>query len=102
MLWDLDSRPHEVILLKIKHIRHKKKYGERKLSLFSHFLAVKLFANAFASLPSFWAYSASLSKAFVRSFSFLEAEFNAKESLIIAIEAIISERIVIAIKNNIV
>ncbi len=28
LLWDLDARPHEVALLKIKHIRLKEKYGE--------------------------------------------------------------------------
>ncbi len=28
LLWDLDARPHEVTLLKIKHIRLKEKYGE--------------------------------------------------------------------------
>ena len=63
-----------------------------------NFSAARLFANAFASLPSFYVCSAFLSKAFARLFSFLEAEFNAKESLIITVEAIISERIVIAIK----
>lgn len=28
LLWDLNARPHEVALLKIKHIRLKEKYGE--------------------------------------------------------------------------
>ena len=28
LLWDLNARPHEVTLLKIKHIRLKEKYGE--------------------------------------------------------------------------
>src|SRR5215211_1182220 len=28
LLWDLNARPHEVSLLKIKHIRLKEKYGE--------------------------------------------------------------------------
>lgn len=28
LMWDLDARPHEVTLLKIKHIRLKEKYGE--------------------------------------------------------------------------
>lgn len=28
--WDLDSRPHVITLLKIKHIRLKEKYGEGK------------------------------------------------------------------------
>jgi integrase/recombinase XerD len=28
LLWDLSARPHEVSLLKIKHIRLKEKYGE--------------------------------------------------------------------------
>jgi integrase len=27
LLWDLDARPHEITLLKIKHIRLKEKYG---------------------------------------------------------------------------
>ena len=28
LLWDLDARPHEVTLLKIKHVRIREKYGE--------------------------------------------------------------------------
>jgi integrase/recombinase XerD len=28
LLWDLDARPQEITLLKIKHIRLKEKYGE--------------------------------------------------------------------------
>jgi integrase/recombinase XerD len=28
LFWDLDARNHEVILLKIKHIRLREKYGE--------------------------------------------------------------------------
>ena len=28
MLWDPDSRPHEVTLLRIKHITIKERYGE--------------------------------------------------------------------------
>ena len=31
LLWDLDSRPHELTLLKIKHIRLKDKYGEGEI-----------------------------------------------------------------------
>jgi integrase/recombinase XerD len=31
LLWDLDARPHEITLLKIKHIRIKKKYGEGEI-----------------------------------------------------------------------
>ncbi len=31
LLWDLDARPHEVALLKIKHIRLKEKYGEGEI-----------------------------------------------------------------------
>jgi integrase len=31
LLWDLDARPHEVTLLKIKHIRLKAKYGEGEI-----------------------------------------------------------------------
>jgi len=31
LLWDLDARPHEVTLLKIKHIRLKQKYGEGEI-----------------------------------------------------------------------
>lgn len=31
LLWDLDARPHEVTLLKIKHIRLKEKYGEGEI-----------------------------------------------------------------------
>lgn len=31
LLWDLDARPHEVTLLRIKHIRLKEKYGEGEI-----------------------------------------------------------------------
>ena len=31
LLWDLDARPHEVTLLKIKNIRLKEKYGEGEI-----------------------------------------------------------------------
>jgi len=31
LLWDLDARPHEVTLLKIKHIRLKERYGEGEI-----------------------------------------------------------------------
>lgn len=31
LLWDLDARPHEVTLLKIKHIRLKEKYAEGEI-----------------------------------------------------------------------
>src|ERR687897_1132078 len=31
LLWDLDARPHELTLLKIKHIRLKDKYGEGEI-----------------------------------------------------------------------
>jgi hypothetical protein len=31
LLWDLDARNHEIILLKIKHIRLKKQYGEGEI-----------------------------------------------------------------------
>jgi integrase len=31
LLWDLDARPHEIALLKIKHIRLKEKYGEGEI-----------------------------------------------------------------------
>lgn len=31
LLWDLDARPYEVTLLKIKHIRLKEKYGEGEI-----------------------------------------------------------------------
>ena len=31
LLWDLDARPHEVTLLKIKHIRLKEKYDEGEI-----------------------------------------------------------------------
>jgi hypothetical protein len=31
LLWDLDTRPHEVTLLKIKHVRLKEKYGEGEI-----------------------------------------------------------------------
>ncbi len=31
LLWDLDARPHEITLLKIKHIRLKIKYGEGEI-----------------------------------------------------------------------
>jgi hypothetical protein len=33
LLWDLDARPHEVTLLKIKHIRLKEKFGEVQIIL---------------------------------------------------------------------
>jgi hypothetical protein len=31
LLWDLDARPHEITLLKIKHIRLKEKYAEGEI-----------------------------------------------------------------------
>jgi len=31
LMWDLDARPHEITLLKIKHIRLKKEYGEGEI-----------------------------------------------------------------------
>ncbi len=31
LLWDLDARPHEVTLLKIKHIRLKERYGQGEI-----------------------------------------------------------------------
>jgi hypothetical protein len=31
LLWDLDARPHELTLLKIKHIRLRDKYGEGEI-----------------------------------------------------------------------
>lgn len=31
LLWDLDARPHEVTLLKIKHIQLKERYGEGEI-----------------------------------------------------------------------
>ncbi len=31
LLWDLDAQPHEVTLLKIKHVRLKEKYGEGEI-----------------------------------------------------------------------
>ncbi|MGA7369305.1 MAG: hypothetical protein WBX01_09255 [Nitrososphaeraceae archaeon] len=31
LMWDLDARPHEITLLKIKHIRLKEKYGEGEI-----------------------------------------------------------------------
>lgn len=31
LLWDLDARPHELTLLKIKHIKLKEKYGEGEI-----------------------------------------------------------------------
>jgi hypothetical protein len=31
LLWDLDARPHEVTLLKIKHIRIREKYGKGEI-----------------------------------------------------------------------
>ena len=31
LLWDLDARPHEVTLLRIKHIRIKERYGEGEI-----------------------------------------------------------------------
>jgi hypothetical protein len=31
LLWDLDARPHEVTLLKIKHIGLRERYGEGEI-----------------------------------------------------------------------
>ena len=31
LMWDLDARPHEITLLKIKHIRLREKYGEGEI-----------------------------------------------------------------------
>ena len=31
LLWDLNARPHEITLLKVKHIRLKEKYGEGEI-----------------------------------------------------------------------
>lgn len=31
LMWDLDARPHEIAMLKIKHIRLKEKYGEGEI-----------------------------------------------------------------------
>ncbi len=31
LLWDLYAQPHEVTLLKIKHVRLKEKYGEGEI-----------------------------------------------------------------------
>jgi hypothetical protein len=31
LMWDLNARPHEITLLKIKHIRLKDKYGEGEI-----------------------------------------------------------------------
>src|SRR5687768_4539614 len=31
LMWDLDARPHEITLLKIKHIRLREKYGEGQI-----------------------------------------------------------------------
>ncbi len=31
LMWDLDARPHEITLLKIKHIRLKENYGEGEI-----------------------------------------------------------------------
>jgi integrase/recombinase XerD len=31
LLWDLNARPHELTLLKVKHIRLKEKYGEGEI-----------------------------------------------------------------------
>lgn len=31
LLWDLDARPHEITMLRIKHIRLKEKYGEGEI-----------------------------------------------------------------------
>jgi integrase/recombinase XerD len=30
-MWDLDARPHEITLLKVKHIRLREKYGEGEI-----------------------------------------------------------------------
>jgi integrase/recombinase XerD len=32
LMWDLDARPHEITLLKIKHIRLRERYGEGEIS----------------------------------------------------------------------
>jgi integrase len=31
LMWDLDARPHEITLLKIKHVRLREKYGEGEI-----------------------------------------------------------------------
>ncbi len=31
LMWDLDARPHEITLLKIKHIRFRERYGEGEI-----------------------------------------------------------------------
>ena len=31
LMWDLDARPHEITLLKIKHLRLREKYGEGEI-----------------------------------------------------------------------
>jgi integrase/recombinase XerD len=31
LMWDLDARPHEITLLKVKHIRLREKYGEGEI-----------------------------------------------------------------------
>jgi len=31
LLWDLDARPHEITLLKIKHLRIRENYGEGEI-----------------------------------------------------------------------
>jgi hypothetical protein len=31
LMWDLDARPHEITLLKIKHVRLKERYGEGEI-----------------------------------------------------------------------
>lgn len=31
LMWDLDTRPHEITLLKMKHIRLKEEYGEGEI-----------------------------------------------------------------------
>ena len=53
LLWDLDARPHEITLLKIKHIRLREKYGEGEIPFAAKPEAVQYF-NLLISLFSDW------------------------------------------------
>ena len=41
LLWDLDARPHEVALLRIKHIRLKERYGEGEIPHDAGYTSIK-------------------------------------------------------------
>ena len=54
LLWDLDARPHEVTLLKIKHVRLKEKYGEGEIPFTAKTGSGPILANIVISLFRDW------------------------------------------------